>query len=108
MQSPLSYKPIKHKAVQGGLGKEIICQSKFISANAGRLTCQHTLPLSTSKGNLMSACSPADVSSENIDASYLRYVEEQVKNALYYKMTDAYKNGCFFTVYLLVKLINYD
>lgn len=45
MQSPLSYKPIKHKAVQGGLGKEIICQSKFISVNAGRLTLQHTLPL---------------------------------------------------------------
>lgn len=82
MQSPLSYKPIKHKAVQGGLGKEIICQSKFISANAGRLTLQHTLPLSTSKGDLMSACSLAGVSSGNIDASYLRYVEEQVKDAL--------------------------
>lgn len=70
----LSYKPIKHKAVQGGLGKEIMCQSKFISVNAGRLALRRTLPLSTSKGNLMSVCSPADVSSENIDTSYLRYV----------------------------------
>ena len=82
MQSPLSYKPIKHKAVQGGLGKEIICQSKFISLNAGRLALQRTLPLSTSKGNLMSACSPADVRSGYTDPSYLRYVGERVKDTL--------------------------
>lgn len=83
MQSPSSYKPIKHKAVQGGPGKEIICQSKFISVNAGRLTHQHTLHLSTSKGNLMSACSLADVSWENIDTSYLKYVGEQVGDAVF-------------------------
>lgn len=102
MQSPLSYKPIKHKAVQGGLGKEIICQSKFISVNAGRLALQHTLPLSTSKGNLMSACSLADVSSENKDA---RYVDKSCQgqclflNALLplysLQISDAQQNGWF-------------
>ena len=31
----------------------------------------------------MSARSPADVSRENIDASYLRYLEEQMKDTLF-------------------------